>query len=125
MTIGEKIKKVRSCAGENGKKITQEVFAASLDLNRNTIFQYETGALQPSTRTLKKICEVYNVNMGYFLNDDEDMFVDTAEIFAETLRTAYKLDDLGVSILKAYINMNDEEKKTIKKLLLDITKELE
>lgn len=125
MTIGEKIKKIRSCVGDTGKRISQDEFAKAIEVNRSTLAQYETNSMNPSTRILKKICEVYNVNMGYFINDDEEMFVDTAETFAETLRATYKLDDLGVSILKAYINMNDEEKKTIKKLLLDITKGLE
>lgn len=52
-----RIKEIRKAAN-----LTQEEFASKLNLTRNFIAQVETGAKDPSDRTVKDICREFGVN---------------------------------------------------------------
>lgn len=52
-----RIKEIRKAAN-----LTQEEFASKLNLTRNFIAQVETGAKEPSDRTVKDICREFGVN---------------------------------------------------------------
>lgn len=124
-TIGERIKQIRETADPSGKKITQETFGKSIGLNRNTVFQYEVGAINPSKRTLESICEKYNVSIDWLLTGEGEPYIDTEETFAEELKQKYKLDSLGIAILKSYMSMNKSEQEVLEKFIKNITKELD
>lgn len=128
MTIGEKIKKVRNTFGTSGKKISQSEFAQAIEVNRSTLAQYETNSINPSTRILKKICEVYKVNMDWLINDDvpdSKMYIDTSETLTDMLKQDFKLDDTCISIVQSYMKMSKDEKKAIKKFVEEIAKGLD
>lgn len=57
MTLGERIKKIRLEAGK-----TQQAFAESIGLKRNTIANFERDAVNPSARTMNDICRNYEIN---------------------------------------------------------------
>lgn len=54
--LGEKIKQVREAKG-----IKQGEFASDLGLSQAAISQFESGARQPTPRTIEKICQVLGV----------------------------------------------------------------
>ena len=57
----ERIKELR----KNILNLSQQEFADSLFMKRNSIAQLETGLRNPSERTLKTIAEIHNVNLEW------------------------------------------------------------
>lgn len=65
-SIGAKLKKIRV---ENN--YTQEYIATKLYVTRQTISKWENNKTTPDTTSLKKICEIYDINISYFIPDNE------------------------------------------------------
>lgn len=86
-TVGDRIKQVRKqlC-------LTQQKFADSLGLKRNTVGGYEIGTVVPSDRTLLDICENYHVNEAWLRTGEGDMFV--------KLSRSQEISDFVADILK-------------------------
>ena len=70
MTIGERIKEVRK-----NEKLTQQEFAARLNLKRNTVGSYEVNVVEPSDRTIKDICDKFGVREAWLRTGEGEMFV--------------------------------------------------
>ena len=66
-----RIKKVRTNAG-----LTQQTFADRLGISRNFINYIETGSRVPSDRTIKDICEKFNVNEEWLRTGEGSMNVE-------------------------------------------------
>lgn len=67
--VGDKIKLYR----EN-KKMTQNEIASILDVSPATVSKYESGALEPSIESLKRLAELFQITIDELLNDEEDKF---------------------------------------------------
>lgn len=68
MTIGERIRLVRTDAG-----LTQQEFAQRLEIKQNTVATYESGATKPSDRIVSSICRLFGVNRAWILDGTGDM----------------------------------------------------
>lgn len=69
MEIGERLKKYR----EN-KKMTQKEIAEVLGVEPTTISKYETGLLEPSLTSVKRLAEIYDISLDELLKDEDDNF---------------------------------------------------
>lgn len=69
MTIGERIKEIR-----RSKRRTQQEFADSLGLKRQTIAAYEIGNISPSDRTISDICREFGVDEVWLRTGVGEMF---------------------------------------------------
>ena len=67
--IGERIKQIR-----NKVTLNQEEFAQKLHLSRSHIAQVETNKKILSDRTIKDICDKFNVNEQWLRTGEGDMF---------------------------------------------------
>ena len=68
MTIGDKIKELRL-----KNKLTQAQLAEKLFVSRQAITNYERNANRPDVEILKKLADIFDVNVEYFLDDvDKD-----------------------------------------------------
>ena len=54
--------------------LTQDEFSSKIGLSRNFIAQVETGAKNPSDRTVSDICREFKVNELWLRAGDGDMF---------------------------------------------------
>ena len=70
MGLGDRIKEARKCCGK-----TQQAFADAIGIKRNTVTSYETGAIDPSDRTIMDICREFNVNEEWLRTGEGDMFL--------------------------------------------------
>lgn len=70
MEIGERIKEARRAL-----KKTQQAFADTIGLKRNTIASYEIGNVLPSDRTIADICREFNVNEEWLRTGEGEMFL--------------------------------------------------
>lgn len=120
--IAYNIKTVR----EEQKK-SQDEFAKSLNLKRNSITLIETGKRNASDRTIKDICKTYKISEEWLRTgkgemhrviDEEDAqyAADVSDIFKETDKFRRKM----YTVLK---NLDDTSWEVLEKFLKEITKE--
>lgn len=67
--LGDKIKLYR----EN-KKMTQNGLADILEASAGKISKYESGRLEPSIESIKRLAELFEISIDELLNDEEDKF---------------------------------------------------
>lgn len=85
MELNEKLISLRK-----QNKLTQAQVAETLDVSRQAISNWETGAVLPSTDNLKALSRLYQVPADSLLNDDTDPFACPAEKAAENDNTTSK-----------------------------------
>lgn len=108
------------------KKMNQAEFGEQIGVSRDVISNIELRRVQPKELFINTVCKTYNVDPDWLLNGEgNSIYIDTSETFVEALRKSYGLDNLGASILKAYLDLNEDNKKTLEKFIKDIAKGLE
>ena len=68
MELNEKLISLRK-----KNKLTQAQVAETLDVSRQAISNWETGAVLPSTDNLIALSRLYQVPADHLLNDDSDL----------------------------------------------------
>lgn len=89
MELNEKLISLRK-----KNKLTQAQVAETLDVSRQAISSWETGAVLPSTDNLKALSRLYQVPADSLLNDDTDLFAGSVEKTAESNNTNSKFSIL-------------------------------
>ena len=77
MTIGERIKKVRTDSGDN-----QEEFARKIGITRSAISLYESGNRTVTEPTIKLVCSTYNVSYDWLKTGKGDPYIKNDNIEA-------------------------------------------
>lgn len=67
MTLGQKIKKLRT-----GKGLTQKDLADQLHVTFQTVSKWESGINEPDIATLKELSKLFGCSFDCLLSDDED-----------------------------------------------------
>ena len=116
MTINERIKKIRTDKG-----YSQQRFADKINLSKNFINLLESGARNPSERTLKDIAVGFNVNLNWLKTGEGDVYEEESEeAVIKSLRTEYNLDDMDLEIIQTYIKMAPLERQVFKDFIKNI-----
>lgn len=113
--MNERIAEIRKAAG-----MTQEEFAVKIGLSRNFIWMIEKGDRVPSDRTIRDICDKFNVSEDWLRrgngpmrpesSDDEEL----SQIWADIEKT----DDVLVkAIVTAYWKLDEKDKAAVRKLV--------
>lgn len=89
MELNEKLISLRK-----QNKLTQAQVAETLDVSRQAISNWETGAVLPSTDNLKALSRLYQVPADSLLNDDTDLFAGSVEKTSENNNTNSKFSIL-------------------------------
>ena len=89
MELNEKLISLRK-----QNKLTQAQVAETLDVSRQAISNWETGAVLPSTDNLIALSRLYQVPADSLLNDDTDLFAGSVEKTAENNNTNSKFSIL-------------------------------
>lgn len=101
----DRIKQVRQSEG-----LTQAEFAEKIGLSRNFVAMIEIGQRDPSDRTVRDICRVFNVNEIWLRTGEGEMHTpktrseELAEIFADVQIS----DDARARLVKAFAALPDE-----------------
>lgn len=69
--MNERIKALRTAL-----KMTQQVFGDKLGVVQNTVAQYESGRITPSSPVITMICNTFDVNEEWLRTGVGDMFID-------------------------------------------------
>lgn len=101
MTISERIIKVRRDEG-----LSQVEFAKKLNLSKQTVSNYETGARQPGLDIILKISDEFNISTDYLLEKSDYKTPEANKLSALTSQildtsTINKLGSFPVPVLKS------------------------
>ena len=72
--MNERIKKIRKAIG-----LTQQEFADSIKVKRNTVATYEMGRSIPSDAAISLICKQFDVNEEWLRSGTGEMFIEKTE----------------------------------------------
>lgn len=120
--MNERIKKIRKELG-----LTQEDFSSKIGLSRNFIAQIETGAKNPSERTILDICREYNINEVWLRTGKGEMRIKRTrnqelQAFANDV-----MEDVDESFKKRFVlalsKLNESDWETLKKIADELSKE--
>lgn len=103
-------------------KLNQEDFGARIELSKATISALEKGLREITDRTVKLICNEFNVNEEWFRIGEGEMFVEDDSTIISNLSAQYNLDSLDREILELYLKLSPTERKTIKQFALSMGK---
>lgn len=67
MTLDKKLTRLRKREGLSQAEVSEE-----LDVSRQAVTKWETGASRPSTENLQSLSKLYNVPLEYLLDESED-----------------------------------------------------
>ena len=84
MKLHEKLYQLRKKQG-----LTQEELAEKLEVSRQSISNWETGKVVPTTKRLTELSQLYNVPFHYFLTE-EDEYLPIETTLHEVLRRRYQ-----------------------------------
>ena len=79
--LGDKIKLYR----EN-KEMTQNDLADILEVSAGTVSKYESGSLEPSIESIKRLAELFEISIDELLNDEKEKFDISKINVLDTLR---------------------------------------
>lgn len=116
MTNAEKVFAIRKSLGMSRKD-----FGYKLGVSESVINNIETKGVELKPLMSDLICRVYNVNPIYMKTGEGEMFIsDNDEVLLDEVKQRYKLTDEEVSIVKSYLELDDDNRKA----LIEITRNL-
>ena len=116
MTNAEKVFAIRKSLGMSRKD-----FGYKLGVSESVINNIETKGVELKPLMSDLICRVYNVNPIYMKTGEGEMFIsDNDAVLLDEVKQRDKLTDEEVSIVKSYLELDDDNRKT----LIEITRNL-
>ena len=106
-------------------KLNQDDFAAALGLTKNFISLVETGKREPSERTVRDICRIFNINETWLRTGEGEMYLpktmeeEIAEFTLDLL--SHETDSFRMRFIKALAKLSDEEWAVIEKIFSEVT----
>lgn len=124
-TLKDRLKDVRlSLKDSEGKKYTQESFAAELGLAKATITAFETGNRVPANSILKLISEKFCINYNWLLTGEGDMKAPASREseIAEITALLYNEpeDSFRSKLIRLAANMTEEQLDVLIKLVKEL-----
>lgn len=110
--------RIKELRKKNG--LSQLDLARQLSVNQTTISQWERGTTSPAASNLSKLTKILNTSSDYLMgfSDDSNMYnYQDDEIMNEI---SLSLPDLFLNLIKETDSHNDEEKKLIFDILVEL-----
>lgn len=120
--IGERIREIRK-----EKNVTQQEFADSLSVKRNTVATWEGGRSVPQDSAISLICRTYKVNEIWLRTGEGDMCqpVSVEEELAGIFGTAMSGDMSAKSrMIRAFAKMPEQYYPLLEEAVLEYAKKL-
>lgn len=101
--MNNRIKKVRKALD-----LTQQQFADSIGVKRNTVATYELGRSEPSNAAISLICKTFSVNEEWLRTGEGEMFAPKASDAMEALAKERGLSHGAYIAIEKFLNLKPE-----------------
>ncbi len=119
--INKRVEEVRKAYN-----LSMEKFGSRIGITRSSVNSIEKGVNNPSEQTIKLICKEFNIDYLWLTEGiGDDMFTEIPETLLDNIALEYKLTDEYKAILKAFLEVPDENKPIIQNFFLSIAKNVE
>lgn len=115
MSQGERVKEVRK-----NLSLSMEKFGERLGVTKAAISRIESGRRALTDQMAKLICKEFNVDYFWLTEGTGNMFMQVPDSLIEEVIEDYNLDKNDKYILESYLELSDDEKKTIKNFFINI-----
>jgi transcriptional regulator with XRE-family HTH domain len=110
-TINQRIKVLRKTL-----KVTQKEFATILAVSQSQIASMETGEREVSGRTIKQLCDSFDVNIHWLRTGEGDMFARKRDFLYTKLMTLFvnlepRYQDFILNAIDQFLAMQEEERR--------------
>jgi transcriptional regulator with XRE-family HTH domain len=106
MDLGFRIKQFRTL-----KKLSQKEVAMAIDMNQGQYSRIESGKVEPTLSSLKKIASVFEVSISELLNEENDLNKEINIPLLEKIKLIDLLDDNEKNSIMTIIDMAISKKK--------------
>lgn len=112
--INKRVEEVRKAYN-----LSMEKFGSRIGITRSSVNSIEKGVNNPSEQTIKLICKEFNIDYLWLTEGiGDDMFTEIPETLLDNIALEYKLTDEYKAILKAFLEVPDENKPIIQDFFL-------
>lgn len=115
MTQGERVKEVRK-----NLSLSMEKFGERLGVTKAAISRIESGRRALTDQMAKLICKEFNVDYFWLTEGTGNMFMQVPDSLIEEVIEDYNLDKNDKYILESYLELSEDEKKTVKNFFINI-----
>ena len=115
MTQGKRVKEVRKSLN-----LSMEKFGECLGVTKSAISRIENGRSMLTDRMAKLICKEFNVDYFWLTEGTGNMFMQVPDSLIEEVIEDYNLDKNDKYILESYLELSEDEKKTVKNFFINI-----
>jgi len=112
-TIHERIKYLR----KKELKITQDIFAKSINVSCSNIGSIEIGRINVTDRIIHDICSTYNVNEEWLKNGIGEIFNPISSVSFDDYAKQQGMTDLEKEIISKYLELSVETRKEVMSML--------
>ena len=116
MTTNERVKYFR----KNVKHMTQDEFAKEINLSRSNLGNIETGAVSITDRTLKAICESFNLSEAWLRTGSGPMYRETESSIVDELCKRYNMSPARRRVMEIFLSMDDEKQEQLAETFFNI-----
>lgn len=117
-TINERI---AQCIATTG--LTKTAFAQKINLSQPHMSKIALGHSAPTERTIADICREFNVNEDWLRTGKGEMLKKSKDATVDQLAAEYGLDDLGRQIMSAYLDLGENDRLAVGRLIQKIVDE--
>lgn len=103
--------------------LSQETFGKRLGVTGAAISRIESGSREPSEQILLAVCREFNVNEDWLRTGKGEMFKKSKDATVDQLAAEYGLDDLGRQIMSAYLDLDENDRLAVGRLIQKIVDE--
>lgn len=116
MTTNERVKYFR----KNVKHMTQDEFAKEINLSRSNLGNIETGAVSITDRTLKAICESFNLSEAWLRTGSGPMYRETESSIVDELCKRYNMSPARRRVMEIFLSMDDEKQEQLAETFFNV-----
>ena len=106
--MNERIKKLRKALD-----LTQQEFADSIGMKRNTIANYETDRNEPSNSVITLICKTFDVSEKWLRTGDGEMFLAKPTAALDALAVEHRLSNSDYVLIEKFLALKPETRKAM------------
>ena len=100
--------------------MTQAEFATHIKMSRSNLSGIETGAVIITDRTIKMICECFNVSEAWLRTGSGPMYRETESSIVDELCKRYNMSPARRRVMEIFLSMDDDKQEALAETFFNI-----